>query len=63
MGARKQAFAPKFAALSIKTPIFSKKVENIFNPHPLVFNGFILDVGKNLPFLRKKTAKGVDRPK
>ena len=42
---------PELMLLSTKTRIFSKKVENIFNLHPLVFNSFILKVGKNIAFL------------
>jgi hypothetical protein len=42
-----------FAFISIETRIFLKKVENIFNPYPIVFKGINLKVRKNLAFLLK----------
>jgi hypothetical protein len=53
----------KLIALFTKTRIFLKKVENIFTHHPLVFNGFIIKVGKSGGLFKKKITKGVDGPK
>jgi len=53
---------PQIPCLIHENPYILKKVENIFALHPLVLHGFILKVGKNIPFLYKKTTKGVDGP-
>ena len=46
-----------------KNLVFLKKVEFIFNTYLIVLKGFIFSDRKNIVFLRKKTTKGVDRPK
>jgi hypothetical protein len=42
---------PLLLAHTHKNPNICKKVENIFNLYVIVFNGFILKVGKNFNFL------------